>query len=67
MIGSSLNWNNSQTKATSARVCRSNPALQRVIYQKQGRSLRGMIDRSHQQICEVALRNKLKSLGYWIR
>jgi len=38
-----------------------------MIYQKQGRRLRGMIDRSHQPICEVALRNKLKALGYWIR
>jgi len=38
-----------------------------MIYQKQGRRLRGMIDRSHQPISEVALRHKLKALGYWIR
>lgn len=43
------------------------PAFQRMIYQKQGRRLRGMIDRSHQPISEVALRHKLKALGYWIR
>jgi hypothetical protein len=43
------------------------PAIQRVIYQKQGRRLRGMIDRSHQPTSEVALYNKLKALGYWIR
>jgi hypothetical protein len=43
------------------------PSFQRMIYQKQGRRLRGMIDRSHQPICEFALRNKLKTLGYWIR
>ena len=43
------------------------PAFQRMIYQKQGRRLRGMIDRSHQPIFEVALRNNLKALGYWTR
>ena len=43
------------------------PAFQRMIYQKQGRRLRGMIDRSHQPTSEVALYNKLKALGYWIR
>jgi hypothetical protein len=43
------------------------PAFQRMIYQKQGRRLRGMIDRSHQPTSEVALCNKLKALGYWIR
>ena len=43
------------------------PAFQRMIYQKQGRRLRGMIDRSHQPTSEVALCNKLKAFGYWIR
>ena len=43
------------------------PAFERMIYQQQGRRLRGMIDRSHQPISEVALRHKLKALGYWIR
>ena len=42
------------------------PAFQRMIYQKQGRRLRGMIDRSHQPTPEVALYNKLKALAYWI-
>jgi len=43
------------------------PTFQRIIYQKQERRLRGMIDRSHQPISKVALHNKLKALGYWIR
>jgi len=43
------------------------PAFQRMIYQKQGHRLRGMIDRSHQPTSEVALYNKLKALAYWIR
>ena len=42
-------------------------AFQRMIHQKQGRRLHGMIDRSHQPISEVALRNKFKALGYWVR
>jgi hypothetical protein len=36
-----------------------------MIYQKQGCRLRGMIDRSHQLISEVALSYKLKAVGYW--
>ena len=38
-------------------------AFKRMTHQKQGRRLRGMIDRSHQPISKVALRNKLKALG----
>jgi hypothetical protein len=34
-----------------------------MIYQKQGRRLRGMIDRSHQPTSEVALYNKL---NFWV-
>ncbi|MDG2191265.1 MAG: hypothetical protein P8L25_11630 [Paracoccaceae bacterium] len=45
----------------------THPVFQRMIYQKQGHRLRGLIDRSHQPTSKVALYNKLKALGYGIR
>ncbi len=49
------------------RVLKEDDGLRRLVYQGQGRVLRGLIDRSALPRREQALRQRIKTLGYWYR
>lgn len=49
------------------KVLKEYEPLKRLVYQKRGMKLRGMFDRAQLPRKERALRNKIKSAGFWMR
>lgn len=49
------------------KVLKNYDAMKRMIFQGRGRKLREMFDRDNLPLREQALRNKIKSAGFWMR
>lgn len=49
------------------RLLKRNEAMKRIVYQERGHKVRALFDRKNLPRREQAIRNKIRSEGYWIR